>query len=296
MNNAETLTYWTEYMHAQDLTELTIRNRLQLMRYVGRTIGEYTTITRHDLITFMGSHTTWSSATRVHYRSALHTFFTWLQDEEFRLDNPASRLPKVKGRRHDPNPVPVQDIQRMLNGGSYRKTRWMVALHYYLGLRVSEIARIHGDDIDWDNRTLRVLTKGATVKTKAIPDALWVLAQEWPKHEYLFPNWTDNRLYKAGEGHILGNSVSRQISDLMKRSGVTGHRPHDLRAATATEQNAAGVPSLVIQENLGHASMATTSIYTRVDIEQRRDGLNMLPVVDIPTRSMRRHRGLSEAA
>jgi len=247
-------------------------------------------VTRADLITYLGAATQWQASTRRHYRSAIHTFYTWLQDEGYRLDNPAARLPTIAVKRHDPNPVPLADIQRMVSTGAYRKTRMMIALHYYAGLRVHEIAKMHGRDIDWRHAVLSVLGKGGTIRRVGIGDALWQLMQQFPRDAYWFPNHKANRLHAAGEGHILSNSVSDAIRDAMRRSGINNHKPHDLRASTATEQLNAGVQGIRTQRAMRHVNYATTEWYTRVDVEGTREAFNAQPVIIVPSRSGRRGR------
>lgn len=288
MNTDQVLDYWAQYMRAEDLSPATIRERI---RYFRNLEHELTTplqqITRQQLIHHLGTDR-WSNTTRQHYRSALHTFYTWLQDEGIRADNPAARLPKVRVKKREPNPVPVTDIQRMLTTGAYRKTRVMIALHYYAGLRVHEIAKMHGRDIDWENRILTVKGKGGTTRRIGIGDALWAIVDEMPRDGYWFPNVKANRLHKPGEGHILSNSVSDVIRDAYLRAGIRTHRPHDLRASTATEQSRAGVSPLKIQRAMRHLSLATTELYTQITVEDTREAFNAQPVIQFPQRSGRR--------
>lgn len=280
-----TLEYWESCMTAQDLGERTIKERIQFIECLQREVGDVLTLTREDLIRWTASKK-WSNKTRLNYRSRLITFYTWLQDEGYRPDNPAYRLPKVKDRRRDPNPFTVDEIQTLLNSGIYASTRAMVALHYYLGLRVSEIAKIHGRDINRRNRTITVVGKGRKTVIHPIPAALWTLVEGMPSG-YWFPNHKANRLYPANEGHILGNSVSTLLCQAIRRAGLQ-HRAHDLRAATATEMNGAGVASFVVQKAMRHANMNTTNIYLGLTIEQVREGFESLPVVEIPRKSGRR--------
>lgn len=273
-------------MLAEDLTPRTIHERLRLIHQFDRAAGPYLTATRADIIGFLGNRA-WANSTREHYRAGLHHFYGWLQDEGIRPDNPTVRLPKVRHRRRQPNPVPVPDIERALESGAYRRTRLMIALHYYAMLRVHEIAKIHGRDVDWNNRVLNVLGKGKKLRHIPISDELWGVLEHMPRDAYWFPNWKANRLYPAGEGHILSNSVSRVISDALHRAGVDGHRPHDLRASGITEQVRHGVHILVIQQNAGHQSSETTQLYALVDVEQQRSGVNTLTPVHVPKRSGR---------
>lgn len=290
-STAEILSYWADFMVVQDLTERTVEERVRFIRHVESTTGlSVLELQRLDLIRYLGSDASWTNSTKVHYRSALHTFFTWLQDEGFRLDNPAAKLPKVKNRKRIPTPFTKDEIELILSSGAYRRTRMMVALHYYLGLRVSEIARVHGRDVNWTNRTLTTVGKGKKRVTLPLNAAMWELAQRMPRDGYWFPNWKANKLYAAGEGHVLGGSVSTVIAGAIKRAGIVGHRPHDLRASTATLQSRAGVDPFIVQKNMRHESMDTTTNYRLVDPDEQRDGFEALPVVEMPLRSQRRRR------
>jgi integrase/recombinase XerD len=292
MNTDEVLTYWATYQRSEGKGARTIADRLRLLRFIEEETGTpILELTRLDLIAYLGSERVaerWSLGTRRRYRSTIHTFYTWVQDEGIRPDNPAARLPKVATFDHDPNPVHVNDIALMVSTGAYRKTRMMIALHYYAGLRVHEIAKMHGRDIDWNNAVLSVQGKGGRIRRLGISDALWALMQDFPRDAYWFPNHRANRFFAAGEGHIVSNSVSDAIRDAYLRSGITGHRPHDLRASTATEQLDAGVNSLKTQRAMRHVSYATTERYTRLAIEATREAFNAQPVIPFPERSGRR--------
>jgi integrase/recombinase XerD len=285
MNTNDTLEYWTACMKAADLTPKTIRERLIFIRQLARDVDLYT-VTRKELIVWMAGRA-WSNSTRVHRRSGLHTFFAWMQDEELRMDNPAYRLPRVATRKREPNPFTVEEINQLLAGGIYRKTRAMVALHYYLGLRVSEIAAVHGKDVNWATRTIRTIGKGRKEVTLPVPAAAWPMFLRMPRDAYWFPNRTGNKLFAAGEGHIMGNSVSGLIGEAIKREGLN-HRPHDLRAALATEMHEAGVSDFVVQRSMRHSNMDTTTIYLKLRPEGIRHGFDQLPPITIPEKSGRR--------
>lgn len=275
-----TLNYWVSWQRAEGLGERVIRERVQnIEKMLRETNTDLTTVGRADLVTWLGMHP-WAPSTRSQRRSLLHTFFTWMQDEGVRADNPAARLPRVRVPKHAPDPFSITEIQTLLNSGVYRKTRAAIALHYYLGLRVSEIAAVHGRDVDFEGMVVRVVGKGSKRAALPFPDAVHALVREMPSDAYWFPNRQRNALYEAGEGHVLGKSISESINDAIKRAGLS-HRGHQLRAATATEMNRAGVDSFTIRDGMRHESMATTQVYTKVDLEAIRAGLNRLPVVDL---------------
>ncbi len=285
MDTNDTLNYWAACMSAEDLSDRTIRERLIFIRRMDRETRGLLEVSRRELIEWTAGQS-WSNTTRVHYRSALHTFFAWMQDENLRQDNPAHRLPKVRRRYSEPNPFTLDEIHALLNCGIYRKTRAMVALHYYLGLRVSEIARVNGADVDWIRHTLTTVGKGRKEIKLPVPADAWPLFLEMPRAGYWFPNRVANRFHAAGEGHILGNSVSTLLGEAIRRTGLK-HRPHDLRAATATEMNRAGVSAFVVQKGMRHSNMDTTTRYLGIDVDQVREGFDQLPVLTLPVRSGR---------
>lgn len=281
------LTYWAADMVSQGLSQRTIRERMIWFRRLVRETKSVLELSRRDLIMWMAGKE-WSNTTRVNYRSLLHTFFTWLQDEEFRLDNPGAKLPRVKANPPTVNPFTPAEVDQLMNSGIYASTRAMVALHYYLGLRVSEIARVHGRDLNRHTWMLTTVGKGNKTAYLPVPAQLRPWVEDMPRGAYWFPNRVDNELFPAGEGHVLGRSVSTLLADAINRAGLHGHRPHQLRAATATQMHRAGVNAFTIQSGMRHTQMDTTNRYLLVDPEQVRDAFEQIQTISRPTRSGRR--------
>lgn len=109
-----------------------------VFRRTGKTI---LTMTRHDLVLDSGREGI-ENSTRQHQKSLYHLFWTWAQDEGYRLDNPAVRLPKVRVIPKEANPVTTEDLQLLINSGIYSRSRMYVLLYAYQGYRASEIAAI----------------------------------------------------------------------------------------------------------------------------------------------------------
>ncbi len=283
--NEKVLTMAGYEWEARGLAARTIKEHLIFLRKMSREGLDFMTCTRREIVFWMAGQD-WSNSTRVHRKAQLYGFFTWMQDEELRLDNPAAKLPKVKAQKQKPNPFTAAEVQKLLDSGIYFKTQVMVCAHYYLGLRVSEIAAIHGSHIDWDTRTLTTVGKGRKEAQIPIPSHMWEVVTKMPRDAYWFPNRTANRMFPAGEGHITGNSISGLLAEAIKRAGIK-HRPHQLRAATATEMHRAGVSAFTIQEGMRHSLMQTTTVYLTIDPEQVRAGLEMLPAVTMPGRKKR---------
>lgn len=281
MHDEAIIQYWQDTLRAAGSTPKSIRERTIVMRALlkrtGKTVYD---LNRHDLIRDLGRDEL-SASTRQNYRSLYYRFFTWLQDEELRLDNPAVRLPQVRVPRKEPNPVQTADIEYLLHSGIYRRTRMWVILYAYQGLRASEIAAVAGDAIDWNRR--RILTreaKNGVEVWRPLHPIVWEALQAWPRTGWLFPS------YRLKGQHISGNNVSRVLGAAFKRAGIN-HRPHQLRAWYASEMIDAGVSTLVTAAALRHADTQTVQKYVRVSDHAIEAAQGALPVVRIPQRTMR---------
>jgi integrase/recombinase XerD len=282
MDDDALIAYWTDYLRATGSGPKSIRNRTIALRAMIRRTGKaLLTITRHDLIRDL-ARPGLQPASRQNYKSLYHGFFTWMQDEEFRTDNPGARLPKVRVPKQEPNPVTTEDIEFLLHSGIYRRTRMWVLLYAYQGFRAVEIAAVSGDSIDYDRR--RILSKdgkGGKEVWRPIHDLVWDELQKWPRTGWLFPSPR-----REGE-HVTSNNVSRVLSDALRRAGIE-HRPHHMRAWYATELIDAGASTAVVAAALRHSTTQTVEKYALVRSQAITDAQAVLPRVRVPERSGRR--------
>lgn len=282
MHDDAIIQFWQDTLRAAGSTPKSIRERSIIIRAILKRTGKSLyELNRHDLIRDLGRDEL-SQSTRQNYKSLYYRFFTWMQDEELRLDNPAVRLPRVRVPRKEPNPVQTQDIEFLLHSGIYRRTRMWVLLYAYQGLRASEIAAVSGDAIDWERR--RILTKeakGGVEVWRPLHPVVWESLQEWPRKGWLFPS------PKYPDRHVTGGNVSRVLADALKRAGID-HRPHQLRAWYASEMIDAGVSTTITAAALRHADTQTVQKYVRVSDAAIQDAQTRLPIVTIPTASHRK--------
>lgn len=279
------LAFWFEYQAAEGCTPATLRERSIAVRALLRRTGEtLLTIDRRALIGDLARTTAagepLSAKTKQNYRSLYHTLFTWIQDEGFRADNPAARLPRTRVPSVEANPMTTFDIEQLLHSGIYAKTRLYVLLYAYQGFRCIEIAAVSGESIDWERRRIRSDEgKGGKVVWRPIHPIVWDELRKYPRTGYLFPS-------KNG-GHISRKTVSNVLSKALKRAGIN-HRPHHLRAWHATELVDAGVPTVVVSASMRHADLRSLSHYTLVSESALVEAGGHLPLVTVPERSYRR--------
>jgi integrase len=246
-----------------------------MLRHTGA--SSLLTVTKHELIAFLGRPDL-SGRTKQNYRSCLHTFFTWMQDEDIRLDNPAARLPRPRVAPTEPNPTTTEDIQKVLNSGIYGHTITKVLLYAYQGLRASEIAAVAGENIDWDTRRLRTVEgKGGKVVWRPIHSLVWEQAQQYPRAGHWFPGLIE------GE-HVRGKSVSNTLCTAFKRAGID-HKAHDMRKWHGTTLLAVGADSLDVQHSLRHTDGQSMKAYVLPNERRIRAAMEQLPRVVVPIRT-----------
>lgn len=282
MNDVLLLDAFTEYQRSANLAARTIITRASLLTgFATRQDVRLIDATVFHLRRDVGREGI-AASTRATTRSAFLAFYGFLHIEELRSDNPALRLPVVRVPKHRPRPYTQEQIDRMLSSGAYRRTRAMILLAAYQGLRVSEIAAVHADDVDLDAGTLKVLGKGSRTDYlplhETIRDLAPMMGSGW---------WFPAR--GGRQGHIKGQSVSDLLTDARNRAGIVDTKltGHSLRHSFGTELVRRGVNVRVVQELMRHESLNNTQLYTQVLDEDRRDGLAMLPMRVIPKSSGR---------
>jgi len=273
--------HWTSYQRAAGSTEKSIRERVySLKATLKRTKKTLLSVTRQDLILDLGRSGI-AASTRANYKSLMYGFFTWMQEEEFRLDNPAARLPKVRVPKSEPDPVTTEDIEMILHSGIYRRTRLWVLLYSYQGMRATEIAAVSGSSIDWRNqRILSIEAKGGKEVWRPVHPVVWEHLQTWRTEGWFFPSPT-----RTGE-HVTAANVSNVLSKAFKRAGIP-HRPHQMRAWFATEMIDADVPTIVVAAALRHSDTQSVEKYVRVKDQAITKAILNLPTVHVPGASGR---------
>jgi integrase len=268
---------WTMHMTAQDCTTKTIRERVIVIRHLIRFLQlvDLTGVTKTDLVSFL-ARPGLAAGSRQSYRSTLSSFFGWAFDEDLIDHDPAARLPRVRNRAKEPDPISTEELQQLLDSGIRRDTVLKVLLYAYEGLRASEIAAIAGTDIDWGSGRLYVTAaKGRRPVWRPMHSLVltYVLEHDYPKTSYWFP---------SGDSHVTGRSVSDVISKAMHRAGIA-HRPHDLRKWHGTTLLALGADSLDVQHSLRHVDGQSMKAYVLPNEPRIRRAKELLPKVSTPT-------------
>lgn len=214
--------------------------------------------------------------------AAARSFLAWAAREGHVDADPSIRLAAPKRQQHLPEVLHRDQAERLVGDavaaaqdGDPAAVRDMALLEllYATGVRVGELVGLDIDDVDLERRTLRVLGKGN--KERTVPfgapaaDALvrWLGARM-----ALATAGSGAALFLGKRGGRLGQRQARDVVDraLRELGDTSASGPHTLRHTAATHLLDGGADLRSVQELLGHASLATTQLYTHVSVERLR--------------------------
>jgi integrase/recombinase XerD len=209
------------------------------------------------------------------YFGAIACFYKWWANNGG-VDITA-RLPRPKAAKGVPRPISDQQLRDLLGTRMHRRTRVMVLLAALAGLRVHEIAKVRGEDVDLAARTLRVTGKGNVTATLLLHPELVEAAKTMPRRGWWFPG--NSR--RPGEA-IKWRSVTDIIAQAMDRAEIPGGTAHRLRHWYGSTLVGNGADLRTAQQLLRHANLNTTAIYVAVRDEKRIEAIDRL---SLPTTS-----------
>lgn len=225
-----------------------------------------------------------SRATLARRASAARSFTAWAARTGLIDADVGALLGSPKGRRELPEVLRTDEAATMLEAVAddaatsddplALRDRAVLELLYATGIRVSELVGLDLDDIDESRRVVRVLGKGR--RERGVPYG--VPAQQamtaWIDHgraELAAPS-AGRALFVGARGARLGQRGVRTIVHERLRAvpDAPDVGPHGLRHTAATHLLEGGADLRSVQELLGHASLATTQIYTHVSVDRLR--------------------------
>lgn len=210
--------------------------------------------------------------------ASLKSFFKFLQQQQLIMLNPAEDLESPKLEKSIPTSLNFDDVKRLFeqpDTTSYlgMRDRVIMELLYSSGLRVSELVALNRADIDFEQMLIKLLGKGKKERIVPLTESCTVWLKTYLEHpERLLDIDGHNSeqdkeaVFLNRHGHRLTTrSVDRNFDRYMTASGLAGKvTPHTIRHTIATHWLENGMDLKTIQELLGHSSLSTTTIYTKV--------------------------------
>ena len=211
--------------------------------------------------------------------SAARTFTAWAHRRGLLPRDPGPLLATPKGHRPLPEVLAVEEAARLADvvtgdGPADLRDRVVLELLYATGIRVAELCGLDVDDVDPGRRLVRVLGKGRKERSVPYGGPAQEALDAWAARGR--PSWATAT---SGPALLLGarggrvdprtvrTVVHRRLADV---PGAPDLGPHGLRHSAATHLLEGGADLRSVQELLGHATLATTQIYTHVSVERLR--------------------------
>jgi integrase/recombinase XerC len=285
---SEALAGYEEHLAAQrDLSEHTVRayvaDVVSLLDHLGRRGG-----TRPDDLD-LAALRSWlaqgrtrghSRATTARHAAAARSFTGWLRRAGLTPEDVGLRLVSPKAHRTLPDVLAADQARAVVESAAGAedpvglRDALVLELLYASGIRVSELVGLDVDDVDRGRRLLRVLGKGR--KERSVPYGVPAEAalDAWLTRGRpgLVTADSGPALLLGIRGRRLDAREARRIvhAAVGKAPGAPDVGPHGLRHSAATHVLEGGADLRSVQELLGHASLATTQIYTHVTVERLR--------------------------
>ena len=201
--------------------------------------------------------------------SSVRAFYRWMERQGLCRQNPAALLKPPRAGRNLPQVVDVDVIARLIDSlpddEAGCRDRLILELFYGCGLRLSELAGLRREQLDFDNGEIRITGKGG--KTRVVPFGgkaaeaarSWLALRPGEGRQWLFP---------GRKHHLHPSTIQKMLARRARQAGLWQHlHPHMLRHAFATHLLQSSGNLRAVQLMLGHASIGTTQVYTHLDFQ-----------------------------
>ena len=214
--------------------------------------------------------------------TSIRLFTKWATKKGYLSKDVGATLATPKGARTLPDLLTVADASLAMDamaarvgeedGPISKRDAAMLEILYASGARVSELCGLDLEDIDYARQTIRVLGKGNKERTIPIGNPAMRALEAWLKdgRDTLAGTKSERAVFLGARGKRIDQRTVRTMvyHALAALEGVEKMGPHALRHSAATHLLEGGADLRTVQEILGHASLATTQIYTHVSTER----------------------------
>jgi integrase/recombinase XerC len=214
--------------------------------------------------------------------TSIRLFTKWAMKKGYLLTDVGATLATPKGARTLTDVLTVADASLAMDamaarvgeedGPISKRDAAMLEILYASGARVSELCGLDLEDIDYARSTIRVLGKGNKERTIPIGNPAMRALETWLKNgrDSLAGAKSERAVFLGARGKRIDQRTVRTMvyHALAALEGAEKMGPHALRHSAATHLLEGGADLRTVQEILGHASLATTQIYTHVSTER----------------------------
>ena len=213
---------------------------------------------------------------------SVRLFTKWAVKNKYLAKDVSATLATPKGHRTLPEVLDIADAKTAMDSLATRASEEetpislrdvaMVELLYATGARVAELCGLDTSDIDYDRQTIRVLGKGNKERSIPLGNPAMKALNVWLKEgrDLIKNSSSGSAVFLGARGKRIDQRTVRTVvyNALQAIEGIERMGPHALRHSAATHLLEGGADLRTVQEILGHASLATTQIYTHVSTER----------------------------
>jgi len=205
--------------------------------------------------------------------SAWRGLFRFLAREQLCAHDPCSGIRAPRSPKRLPAALSPDEARRLveIDGEDVfaARDRAILELLYSSGLRLSELAALEWSMLDFPQASVRVLGKGSKTRIVPVGRAALAMLQAWRERRREFERDDAAAVFIGRSGKRLSaRSIQRQVRRAGLRQGIAGRvHPHVLRHSFASHVLQSSGDLRAVQEMLGHASIATTQVYTHLDFQ-----------------------------
>ena len=198
--------------------------------------------------------------------SILKSFFTTLYNEEIIFKNPSIRLKTLRVDTSNlRQPLNDEDLEKLRNACVTPREKLLIELYFSTGCRLSEVIALNKDNINWGDNSIFVTGKGNKSRTVYFSAKCKLYLQDYldsRKDSNIGLLVSEKRPYNR-----LGKSgIEKSFNKIVRRTDIKMNvTPHTLRHSRATHALSRGMNIVDISKLLGHDSIKTTEIYSKVD-------------------------------
>ena len=214
--------------------------------------------------------------------TSIRLFTKWAVKNKYLLKDVAATLATPKAHRKLPGVLEINEAKTAMESMATRAAEEetplslrdvaIVEMLYATGARVGELCGLDFNDIDYDRQTIRVLGKGNKERTIPLGNPSIRTLTLWLKQgrDQIANAHSGSAVFIGARGKRIDQRAVRTVvyEALSAIEGIERMGPHALRHSAATHLLEGGADLRTVQEILGHASLATTQIYTQVSTER----------------------------
>jgi len=214
--------------------------------------------------------------------TSIRLFTKWAVKNNYLPKDVGTTLATPKGHRILPDVLEIDEAKTAMDSLATRASEEqtplslrdvaIVEMLYATGARVGELCGLDFNDIDYDRQTIRVLGKGNKERTIPFGNPALRALTSWLKQgrDQIAQTHSGDAVFIGARGKRIDQRTVRTVvyEALSAIEGIERMGPHALRHSAATHLLEGGADLRTVQEILGHASLATTQIYTHVSTER----------------------------